>query len=428
MGTYRRSHRKAKLTTEKKGAIREATNGMQHLCPEPLLELLRQSVRNLALEAGIRVAKRVIDDEVNRLCGERYSHGGEQFYRHGTQQGVIVVGGQKVRIEKPRVRSTSNEVALESYELLQNKEVLSETMLSRMVSGVSTRSYEATVESTPGRCGVSKSAVSRSFVKASKLVLEELLTRRLDEHRYPAILIDGISYQGEQILVALGIREDGTKKILGIEQGTTENTEVVRSLLANLIERGLRVVPTLFVIDGAKGIRSAIASVFGRKGVIQRCQIHKARNVVQHLAEKHQREIAQRLSRAYKSDTIAQAEKSLSTTLRYLEKLNPSAARSLKEGMSETLTVLRLGLTGDLRRILSSTNTIESAHSTARTLTNRTKRFRDGDMRLRWCAQGLIGAEKRFRRVKGFNNMKDLCVALDEMCRDTQVDLKKEAA
>jgi transposase-like protein len=249
----------------------------------------------------------------------------------------------------------------------------------------------------------------------------------LDTDRFVGVFIDGKEYAGETMVVALGITEKGEKRILGLRQGGTENAEVVTSLLEDLRERGLDASrPMLFVLDGAKALAAAVKRTFGKHAIIQRCQVHKARNVKAHLADKHHQQLATQLSAAYGEKSYERALAGLKTTAAWLGRLSPAAAASLREGMEETLTVVKLGLPDLLRRTLATTNPVESALSVAAKVTARVKRWRDGDMRQRWCTAGLIRAEEGFRRVRGYKHMRLLVEALEEMHQP--IDEQKKSA
>jgi transposase-like protein len=264
--------------------------------------------------------------------------------------------------------------------------------------------------------GVAKSCVSRGFVRASAAEVKTLAERRIDGVRLAVIMIDGVEYAGETMVVALGITEDGTKRVLGLRQGATENAEVCAALLEDLRERGLDTGrATLFVLDGAKALHAAVTRVWGQHAVIQRCQVHKKRNLQADVPEKHWPELQRRLSEAYRETDYATAKASLEGTVRWLDRLNGDAAGSLREGLEETLTVVRLGVPGALRRTLATTNPIESALSVTRRVTARVTRWRDGDMRRRWCVAGLLRAEDKFRRVKGHRTMATLLKALETL-------------
>jgi transposase-like protein len=387
--------------------------------------LLQASLDTFAIEVGQRVAVSLLEEEVEQLCGRRHEWGreGRRATRYGRQPGYICMGSQKMAILRPRVRSTvgEGEMQLERYAALQRPEALPEAFLRRMVRGVSTRNYEGVIDQAALACGVKKSSVSRGFVRASAASLEGWACRSLAGTRYVAVFVDGVEYAGETMVVALGLTPDGYKRVLGLRQGATENAQVVTCLLEELQGRGLDTSqPTLFVVDGAKALVAGVKRVFGRTAVIQRCQIHKRRNVKAHLPKHHHAELDRRLSEAYGQASFAQAKGLLDGTGRWLRQISPDAAASLQEGMEETLTVIRLGLPALLQGTLRSTNVIESALSVTRTVTSRVKRWRDGDMRRRWCSAGLIRAEQKFRRVKGYSQIPKLTTALHQHQVDAQ--------
>lgn len=400
------------------------------LCREELVELMQDSLSSFATEMGLRIAAKLLEDEVTRRCGGRYERRPQrELSRHGRQPGYVTLAGQKLSLDKPRVRRRDGqgEAELETYALLQRDEAMPEACLRRMVRGVSTRDYEHVVDLAREGFGVTKSSVSRGFVKATAQEVKTLAERRFDEDRFVAIFIDGKEYAGETMIVALGIAEQGEKRILGLRQGGTENAEVVTSLLEDLRERSLDVSrPMLFVLDGAKALHAGVKRVFGKNAVIQRCQVHKARNVKAHLPEKHHDQLATQLAAAYREKSYERAVQGLKTTAAWLQRISPAAAASLREGLEETLTVVKLGLPDLLRRTLATTNPVESALSVAAKVTARVKRWRDGDMRLRWCTAGLLRAEKGFRRVKGHKQMHLLLEALDRIHQP--VDEQKKSA
>lgn len=400
------------------------------LCREDLVALMQDSLSSFATEMGLRIAAQLLEDEVALRCGPRYEHRSQrELSRHGRQPGYVTLAGQKLSVAKPRVRRRDGqgEAELETYALLQRDEAMPEACLRRMVRGVSTRDYEQVVDLGREGFGVKKSSVSRGFVKATAAEIKTLAERRLDDARFVALFIDGKEYAGETMLVALGITETGEKRILGLRQGGTENAEVVASLLEDLRERGLDASrPILFVLDGAKALYAAVKRVFGKNAVIQRCQVHKTRNVKAHLPEKHHDQLATQLAAAYRETSYERALATLKTTAAWLARLSPAAAASLREGMEETLTVVKLGLPELLRRTLATTNPVESALSVAAKVTARVKRWRDGDMRLRWCTAGLLRAEEGFRRVKGHKQMPLLIEALDRIHQP--IDEQKKTA
>ncbi len=384
---------------------------------EELLGLMQDSLEGLAVELGLLVASALLEDEVTRLCGARYERRPERAHtRYGRQKGVVTLGGQKLHLDRPRVRRADGkgEVPLETYGRLQSPEAMPRAVLRRMVRGVSTREYEHVVDMAREGFGVDRSSVSRQFVRASAADVKALAERRFEGVPLAAVMIDGVEYAGEMMVVALGITEDGTKRVLGLRQGATENAAVCAALLEDLQSRGLDTGrPTLFVLDGSKALHAAVTRVWGRNAVVQRCQVHKKRNVKAHVPEKHWPELERRLGEAYRETDYATAKASLEGTARWLGRLNPDAASSLREGLAETLTVVRLGVSGALRRTLATTNPIESALSVTRRVTARVTHWRDGDMRRRWCVAGLLRAESKFRRVKGHRAIPALLKALE---------------
>jgi len=400
---------------------------------DEVLRLLQEGLHNVAVEIGRLVAVGLLEDEVHQLCGGRYEHNsaGRIAVRHGGQRGWAMLAGQKVPLERPRVRRADGcgEAQLAVYRQLQNPENLRSAVLRRIVHGVSTRSYGQVVEQVRHGFGVKRTSVSRTFVRVMRERVREFCERRWDGVRFVAILIDGKSYAREMMVAVLGITAAGEKHLLGLRQGATENAQVCKELLESLRERGVATdVPTLFVLDGAKALRAAVASVWGRNALVQRCQVHKKRNVKEHLAENHWPELARRLAEAYGETDYNRALALLKQTTAWLARVNPDAAASLREGLEETLTLVRLGVHADLRKTLSSTNTIESAFSVAEQVTGRVKRWRDGDMRWRWCLAGLLRAEAHFRRVDGYRHITQLLSALDRSACGPAVDQKTRVA
>jgi transposase-like protein len=305
---------------------------------------------------------------------------------------------------------------LHSYERFQSPPRRQRSIVNKLVHGISTRKYEKVVEEFTDGYGISKSAVSRELVAASRGGLQALCERRIDAlGRLVVLMIDGKEFAGEHVIVALGVDETGKKHVLGLVQGSTENSTVVQHLLDDLMERGLDTKQRmLIVLDGSKALRKAVNKTFGDRCPVQRCQIHKRRNVKDHLPAEYQPSADQRIRTAYAMKDHKQAEEQLLKTVAWLKGINPSAASSLKEGLEETLTLHRLGLPDSLRNSLQSTNLIESALSVAADVTRRVKRWRGGDMRLRWTAAGLVQAEKSFRRIRGYRTMAKLLTALDQ--------------
>jgi transposase-like protein len=340
----------------------------------------------------------------------------------------MTVNGQRLGIDRPRVRAKGGaEAVLESYQLLNAPEALAEPVMRRMVRGVSTRDYAQVIDAFKDGYGVSKSMVSRTFIKASEKALANILARDFKGQQFVAIFIDGVQYAGTTVVVAVGITAAGDKLILGLREGATENSSVVSGLLADIRDRG---VPTdraiLFVIDGSKALRKGIKDVWGELGIVQRCQVHKKRNVRDHLQEKYWDQLDQLLKPAWGKnvDSYPKALKALQIAVKWLQRIAPDAARSLEEGLEETITVTRLKVPKLLKRTLGSTNLVESALSVTRTVTSRVKRWRDGSMRLRWCAAGLLHAEGKFRKVQGHKELVLLIKELDALANKKRMSYK----
>jgi len=370
---------------------------------------LRKGVGELIRQSGLQLMQLMMEQEVRELVGERSEPNPERTAnRWGTEQGYCVVMGQKVPIERPRVRNmeTEKEVRLGTYEMFHRGEPLTETVWERLMLGLSTRNYGQAVREFAEAYGLEKSAISEHFIEASRARVQALLERKLDKVKLCALLIDATPFAGQQMVVALGITQDGRKMILGLRQGATENATVVGELLDDLVQRGLDFSePRLYLLDGGKALSAAVKKHAGEAAAIQRCQVHKRRNVLDHLTDEQKPSIAKKLNAAYALEEYAAAKTALNTLHRELMDLNPSAARSLGEGMEETLTVHRLRMPPQLRKTLASTNVIESAFSVVERVCVNVKRWHGGDQRERWVASGLLVAEKQFRRIQGYKQI-----------------------
>jgi transposase-like protein len=392
---------------------------------------LRKGVGELIRQAGLQVMELLMQEEVRELAGERSQRQPERTAsRWGSESGYCVVMGQKVPIQRPRVRSIEDkEVRLGSYELFHRGEPLTETVWEKLMLGLSTRKYGQAVREFTEAYGLEKSAVSEHFIEASRTKLQELMERRLDKMRLCALLIDATPFEGQQMVAALGIGEDGRKTILGLRQGATENATVVGELLGDLLERGLDFTrPRLYVLDGGKALTAAVKKHAGESGAIQRCQVHKRRNVLDHLTEEQKPGVAKKLNAAYALEDYAAAKQALTVLHRELMDLNPSAARSLAEGMEETLTVHRLHLPMQLRKTMASTNVIESAFSIVEQVCRNVKRWHGGDQRERWVGSGLLVAEKQFRRVQGYKQIPILIRELEGLTPNKSELVKRRKA
>lgn len=382
---------------------------------------MREGLLALAVGTGLQVMGQLMAEDVTAVCGPKGKHDAERTAtRHGTERGSVTLGGRRVPVERPRMRTVdgSGEVPAPSYEVFNGTEILGRMALERMLAGLSTRRYPVGLEPVGDRVensskSTSKSAVSRRFVKLTETALTDLLTADLSGLDLVALMIDGVHFADHLCVVALGIGIDGTKHPLAVVEGSTENTTVVRSLLVGLRERGLDVTkPILAVLDGAKALAAAVNEVFDHP-VIGRCQLHKIRNVRDHLPEKMRGTVEHKMRTAYHADSALQAQGELETLARELQRTHPGAAGSLREGLAETLTVLRLDVPPTLARTLRSTNAIESMISICRDHTRNVKRWRDGQMALRWCAAGMLEASKQFRRVNGHLHLPALRAALE---------------
>jgi putative transposase len=380
-----------------------------------IVGMLQQGVGNLLRETGLALMQTVMEEEVRHLAGERHQqHEGRRAHRWGKEDGYCVVDGQKVPIQKTRLRTPDkHEQRLGSYELFQRSGPMQAGVWDKMMRGLSTRNYGAVVKDFHNAYGVEKSAVSENFIEASREKVKQLMERPLGELRLCAVLIDGTPFKDRQMIAALGIGCDGTKTVLGIREGATENTAVVSSLLSELVERGLDFsTPRIYVLDGGKALAAAVRKHAGEAAFIQRCQVHKKRNVVDHVPDEHKAGVRRKMQNAYAMADYADAKRALDQLHRELMDLNPSAARSLEEGMEETLTVHKLRVPDQLRRTLCCTNVIESAFSIVETVCRNVKRWRDGDHIERWVGSGLLVAERQFRKVIGHRQIPLLLASL----------------
>jgi transposase-like protein len=382
---------------------------------------MREGLLALAVGAGLQVMAQLMEADVTAACGPRGKHDPDRVAtRHGTEAGSVTLGGRRVPVTRPRVRASdgSGEVAVPAYEVFNGTELLGRMALERMLGGLSTRRYPTGLEPVgevieESSRSTSKSAVSRRFVAMTETALTDLLAKDLSEVDLVALMIDGVYFAEHLCVVALGIDIEGTKHPLGLVEGSTENSTVVKTLLVGLRDRGLDTTrPILAVLDGAKALSAGIREVFD-KPVIARCQLHKLRNVRDHLPENMRGPVEKRMRKAYHAGSALEAEAQLTALAKELDKTHPGAASSLREGLNETLTVLRLDVPPTLARTLRSTNAVESMISISRDHARNVKRWRDGQMALRWCAAGMVEASKQFRRVNGHLHLPALRAALE---------------
>jgi len=395
--------------------------------PIPTLSVLldaRTAFHELCIETGCEVLKTMMEADREAICGPKGRHDAERHaLRGGSTPSRVTLGGRQIGLSRLRVRSASGEVPLASFTWAASQDPLDTHTLEAIAAGVSTRRYDRTLDPLPPQmhqAATSKSAVSRRFVALSQKRLEGFLSRPLDEMDIRIVMIDGKVFKKHCIVVALGIAGDGKKHVLGLREGSTENTRMVTDLLTDLVARGVSSEQvTLFVIDGAKALRKSIRDVFGEEhGVVQRCQLHKLRNVLDYLPDEMQLSVERSMKQAWDGASAALAERQLRRLASSLEREYPSAAESLREGLEETLTVQRLGVRGALLKTLRTTNPIENLNGSIASYTRNVKRWRGGgSMIRRWVASALCEAERRFRRVRGYREMPALINALGSLSK-----------
>jgi transposase-like protein len=413
--------------SESEKLVNFLTKEGQHLLPfVNLVETARLAVDELIDVVGRATVEAVLTLSAEGVAGPKHQgkRGGEVRW-HGSQCGKVRLSERKLKVKKPRLRcrrgGSGSEVEIPAYEAMVTNERLGERMLEILLAGVSTRRYRDVIPQMAETVGVSKSSVSREFVEASAGEIEKLFERRFDEVEILIIYIDGLRFGEQHVIAAIGVDRGGGKHVLGLVQGSTENATVVKGLLQDLVERGVKPDRRrLFVIDGSKALRCAIDEVYGAENPVQRCRSHKIRNVTEHLPLELKDQVKAVMNAAYRLDWREGISR-LKKQAEWLEVEYPSAAASLREGLEETFTVNRLGLSASLRRCLSSTNIIENPYSGVRRMTRRVSRWHDGRMVLRWAASALLAVEKRFKRIMGWRDLWMLEAVLKEELVDVCV-------
>ena len=405
-----RKYQRAREQNIEKLENRQVMHVQAELPMEELLAGIREDIERHTAEVGLKIIQGVMQEEIARKAGR---WGEQSAYRHGTEPGYIVFSGRKVAIERPRLRAKKGgERPLSSYRAFQSDGKMQRAVARQLTRQCSTRNYEGAIEETLEGYGIKKSSVSRHWKSATALELQKLCQRPVPADLI-ALLIDSQYFADECITVVIGVDRQGQKQVLGLWHGATENSTVVKALLEELVERGL---PTdrklLIVIDGAKALRKAVAMIFGERGIVQRCRVHKQRNVVEHLPVEKRQQAIWRLRSAWDKSDPKEAFKELKAVIGWLEEISPGAARSLEEGLEETLTLQSLGINALLAQSLSSTNLIESCFSRTANWTGRVKHWRGAKMILRWAGAALLQAEKGFRKVKGYRHLHELQSAL----------------
>ena len=382
------------------------------------------SMIHALIPLGLKAVEEALQRDVTALAGTRYARddGTPGVARWGQQRGSIYLADQKVPITVPRVRDlqAGTELPLATYAQLQTPRAQDVGLFRRVLAGVSTREYEAAAEAVPEAFGIAKSSVSRRFIRASADALRQFHTRRHDDREWLVLLLDGKTFAADQIVIALGVTTDGEKRVLGLVQTATENKRSCATFVRELVERGLTAPHGLLVVlDGAKGLRAAVRDVFGDDLAVQRCQWHKRENVLSYLPKATHPEWRRKLQAAYAHGAYADAKRALQRLVSELAKLNESAARSLEDGLDETLTLHRLGLHDELRRSLNTTNLIESVMAQIERKTQRVDHWRTSEQKQRWCAATLLQIEQNFRRIRGLKHLPLLQSALTDKLHRT---------
>jgi transposase-like protein len=384
----------------------------------PLVAQLRQGLQQFVIDSGMGVLQAILEEERTARCGPRYAHDAERVAtRAGTAPGELVMGGRRVRVKRPRARTMDgHEVTLPSWSAFTAEDPLDDRAVEQMVVGVATRKYGRSLEPLPEGIesrGTSRSAVSRRFVRKTGRRLQEVLSQPLTGLDLLVLMIDGVHFADHVVLVALGIDSEGRKHVLGLREGATENASACTALLGDLVERGLQTDRSILaVLDGSRALRKALVAHFGNRVHVQRCQEHKKRNVLDQLPDKLRPSVKAALNEAYRTGDATRARKLLDNLARRLESDHPGAASSLREGLEETLTVMAWRLPRPLERTLSTTNPIENLMGSCRRVTRNVKRWRGGEMILRWMAAGIVEAARGFRRLRGHAGMPQLAAAL----------------
>ena len=399
-----------------------------------VLRDVRHAFLGLCIDAGQKVLAALMESDRIALCGPKgVPDAGRRAVRGGSTASQVVLGGQRIAVRRPRARSLSDgELALPSFEWAANGDPLDAATMAAIAAGVSTRRYASTQEPVPAAHrprAASKSAVSRRFVQLSQEQLAQWLARPLGELDLPVVMIDGIHFRERVILLAIGIDTQGNKHVLGLREGSTEATRVVASLLSDLVDRGLDAQRMrLWVIDGGKALRKAIVQTFGATAMIQRCQEHKRRNVIEHLPEDRHASVKRARQDAGSAPDADLGRRQLQRLATSLQSKHPGAAASLREGLEETLTVQELGITGALYRTLRTTNPIENLNGSVARYCRNVKRWGNGQMVLRWVASALSDAAHRMRKLRGCSQMRSLLKALEARRPEAETATLRKAA
>jgi transposase-like protein len=405
--------------------------------PLPVLGALASAENaffDLCVDVGQQVFSVLMEQDRESLCGPKGRHDPDRdAIRAGSTSSDITLGGRRIPVRRLRARSVAGEeLALPSFVFVADRDPLDRRTLEAIACGVSTRKYRRSLEPLPQgqpERSTSKSAVSRRFVALSQKQMTAWLSVPLSDLDVRVLVIDGIVFHDHTVLLVLGIDADGKKHVLGLRAGSTENSAVAKALFRDLLDRGLdRDRARLFVVDGSKALHAAIRKVFGPLGVLQRCQVHKRRNILEHLPEHRQARVDRILREAWESSDASLAKRRLESLASWLESEHPGAAGSIREGLEETLTLQQLGIEGSLYRTLRSTNPIENLNGSIATYTRNVKRWQGGSMILRWASAAVLDASKRFRRIRGFRELDHLIRALDAIESEQKITTDQQVA
>lgn len=387
---------------------------------------IREMVEGELRGAAVAMVRGLFLEEMEKLCGPMFTRKGSEFcHRGGSDPGSVILQGQRVKLQKPRLKRGGKEVELQTYAALQGYDLLSGRVTKKMLAGVSSRDYGDLLEDIEGSTGLSKSTVSRAFLRGSKQALEEINGRDLTSYDFVSIMVDGIELGNRCVIVALGITDKGKKILIGLREGDTENWEVCKDLFQSLISRGLKTqFPVLFVTDGSKALKKAIRKVFGDSHPVQRCVRHKERNILSYISHGYHLEFRRRWKKLHGCVDYVTAKREYFALVDWLGRINNSALNSLEEAEMETLTVIKLQVPRTLRTTLMSTNPIESAFSIAKPKMMRVKNWKTGsDQASRWTAATLLLAEKKFRIIRGHKSIPVLVNELKKLRLENQAEV-----
>jgi len=371
-------------------------------------DLALKEIESVVRLASLDMIKRIMEEEVTHLCGESFSHkNGNKFHRGGSEKGSVYLSGQRIRISRPRVRSSEGEVKLKTYSKLRQIGNVSERVLQLLSSGVSTRKYEEVIEKLAKDSGLSKSSVSREFIKESRKSLEYFKNRDFKDKEFFALLVDGTRIGDQVVVVAMGVDISGSKNFIGFSEGSKENFEVVKSLLDTFDEKNILFTKNIIcVLDGSKALEKAIKNKFGDRVFIQRCKIHKKRNILAKLKESYHADFNIKYNRIFECNNYKDAYDELQSLIHWLEEINYSASESLKEAGEKLLTLHKINMPPEIRKSFSTTNPIESGFTGPKGNLKRVKRWRlNSDMLNRWVSICLLYQEENFNKIRGVNKL-----------------------